>query len=66
MSPWNNRDPIRAELFSAERLEEHARSLAAAQPVTPKAAKGKLLKLTLTTTSGGKTVTKSYSTKVRA
>ncbi|MGH6803064.1 MAG: hypothetical protein ACREC3_06825, partial [Methyloceanibacter sp.] len=40
MSPWNNRDPIRAELFSGERLEEHARSLAAAQPVTPKVAKG--------------------------
>ena len=40
MSPWNNRDPIRAELFSVERLEEHARSLAVAQPVTPKAAKG--------------------------
>jgi cyclic beta-1,2-glucan synthetase len=39
MSPWNNRDPIRAELFSVERLEEHARSLAAAQPVTPKPAK---------------------------
>ena len=42
-SPWNNRDPIRAELFSVERLEEHARSLAAAQPVTPKAAKGNTL-----------------------
>ena len=40
MSPWNNRDPIREELFSVERLEEHARSLAAAQPVTPKPAKG--------------------------
>ena len=40
MSPWNNRDPIRAELFSVERLEEHARSLAIAQPVTPKAARG--------------------------
>ena len=39
MSPWNDRDPIRAELFSVERLEEHGRSLAAAQPVTPKAAK---------------------------
>ena len=25
--------PIRAELFSAERLEQHAKSLAAAQPV---------------------------------
>ena len=31
--PWDNRDPIRAELFSADRLYEHARSLAAAQPV---------------------------------
>ena len=40
MSPWNERDPIRAELFSVERLKEHARSLAAAQPVTPKTAKG--------------------------
>ncbi len=27
-------DPIRAELFSAERLEQHARTLASAQPVT--------------------------------
>jgi cyclic beta-1,2-glucan synthetase len=27
--------PIRAELFSAERLEQHAKSLAAAQPVGP-------------------------------
>ena len=43
MPPWNNRDPIRAELFSVERLEEHARSLAAAQPVTPKVAKGNTL-----------------------
>lgn len=35
-SPWNNKDPVREELFSAERLEEHARSLAAAQPVNPR------------------------------
>ena len=40
MSPWNEREPIREELFSVERLEEHARSLAVAQPVTPKPAKG--------------------------
>ena len=32
--------PIRAELFSVERLEEHARSLAAAQVVTPGRVKG--------------------------
>ena len=31
--PWDNRDAIREELFSAERLEEHGRSLAAEQPV---------------------------------
>jgi cyclic beta-1,2-glucan synthetase len=39
MSPWNSQEPVREELFSVERLEEHARSLAAAQPVTPKPAK---------------------------
>jgi len=33
--PWDDSAPIRAELFSVERLEEHARSLAAAQGVTP-------------------------------
>ncbi|MFI4933271.1 MAG: GH36-type glycosyl hydrolase domain-containing protein [Caulobacterales bacterium] len=32
-SPWDER-PIREELFSVERLEEHARSLAGAQAVT--------------------------------
>jgi cyclic beta-1,2-glucan synthetase len=32
---WNDEAPIRAELFSVERLEEHARSLAAAQAITP-------------------------------
>src|SRR5438552_19173922 len=35
-SPWVTEAPIRAELFSAERLEQHAESLAAAQRVTPK------------------------------
>ena len=39
-SPWDNPEPVREELFSAERIEEHARSLAAAQKVTPKPAKG--------------------------
>ena len=34
-SPWDSHDAIREELFSVERLESHARSLAAAQPVTP-------------------------------
>ncbi|MEX2201826.1 MAG: glycosyl transferase, partial [Dongiaceae bacterium] len=33
---WRNGNPVREELFSVERLEEHARSLAAAQLVTLK------------------------------
>jgi len=37
---WDEGAPIRAEFFSVERLEEHARSLAAAQTVTPGEVKG--------------------------
>ncbi len=33
-SPWGDAAPIREELFGIERLEQHAESLAAAQPVT--------------------------------
>ena len=33
-SHWNSEQILREEIFSIERLEEHARSLAAAQPVT--------------------------------
>ena len=40
MSLWDNKDPVREELFSVERLEEHARSLAAAQAVNPVQARG--------------------------
>ncbi len=36
VSPWNTEDLIRAELFSVERLEQHAASLAAAQQITSK------------------------------
>ena len=32
--PWNGTAPVREELFGIERLEQHAASLAAAQPVT--------------------------------
>ena len=39
-SPWDSQEPIREELFSVERIEEHARSLAAAQPVTSKPIRG--------------------------
>jgi len=31
------RQPVREELFGVERLEQHAESLAAAQPITPTA-----------------------------
>jgi cyclic beta-1,2-glucan synthetase len=36
-------EPIRAELFSIERLEQHAESLAAAQPITTTPRKGRRL-----------------------
>jgi cyclic beta-1,2-glucan synthetase len=39
-SPWDNPEPVREELFSAERIEDHARSLAVAQKVAPKPSKG--------------------------
>jgi len=38
-SPWEGSEPIREELMSIERLEQHARTLAAAQHVTPKPVK---------------------------
>ena len=38
-SLWDSHEPVREELFSVERLEEHARSLAQAQPVTANPAK---------------------------
>ena len=34
VSPWDNEEILRAELFSSERLEQHAASLAVAQRVT--------------------------------
>jgi cyclic beta-1,2-glucan synthetase len=40
LPPWNNQKAIREELFSVERIEEHARSLAVAQAVTAKPIKG--------------------------
>ena len=33
-SPWHDSAPVREELFGLERLEQHAQSLAAAQPVS--------------------------------
>ncbi|MFZ1413509.1 MAG: glucoamylase family protein [Defluviicoccus sp.] len=39
-SLWDSHAPIREELFSVERIEEHGRSLAAAQPVTSRPIRG--------------------------
>ena len=42
-SPWNSKEPVREELFGAERLEDHARSLAVAQIVSSRPTQGRLL-----------------------
>ncbi|HET9394855.1 MAG TPA: hypothetical protein VFO36_02270, partial [Nitrospiraceae bacterium] len=41
--PWDSLKPVREELFGLERLEEHARSLALAQPVTTRPTRGHAL-----------------------
>ncbi|MGH8699834.1 MAG: glycosyl transferase, partial [Burkholderiales bacterium] len=46
-APWDNEESIREELFSIERLEQHAESLAAAQPVTAGPASGRSLAVRL-------------------
>src|SRR5712691_285585 len=42
-APWDNEESIRGELFSIERLEQHAESLAAAQPITARPMIGRSL-----------------------
>src|SRR3984885_11827275 len=42
-SPWNSEELLREELFSVERLEQHGRSLAAAQPVSEGRLRGRSL-----------------------
>src|ERR1700704_347829 len=46
-APWDNEESIREELFSIERLEQHAESLAAAQPVTAMPTAGRSLAVRL-------------------
>ncbi|MFI4999966.1 MAG: GH36-type glycosyl hydrolase domain-containing protein [Reyranellales bacterium] len=46
-SLWDEEDPIRSELFSVERLEQHAESLAANQPIYEKSRDGKSLAVRL-------------------
>jgi cyclic beta-1,2-glucan synthetase len=42
-SLWDDEDPVRNELFSVERLEQHAESLAANQPISTTPASGRSL-----------------------
>jgi len=42
-APWNTEEPIREELFSVERLEQHAATLAQAQSVTARPIPGRSL-----------------------
>ncbi|GAC1451462.1 MAG: glucoamylase family protein [Steroidobacteraceae bacterium] len=46
-SPWDSHEILREELFSVERLEEHAQSLAAAQDITPRPARRRPLRTRL-------------------
>ncbi len=56
--------PIRAELFSVERLEQHATSLAAAQHVAPKPKRGRPLARRLRDNAG--VLAETYRSVVRA
>ena len=57
-------EPIRAELFGAERLEQHAESLAAAQIITGDLRRGRLL--TPRVLENGRVLVDSYRTIARA
>ena len=46
-APWDNEESIREELFSIERLEQHAESLAAAQAITARPMTGRSLAVRL-------------------
>ena len=63
-SLWDDPDPIREELFSVERIEEHARSLAQAQIIAANSPRGRALAKRLA--SNGKTLFAAYRTLVKA
>ena len=46
-APWDSEESIREELFSIERLEQHAESLAAAQAITARPVSGRSLAVRL-------------------
>lgn len=60
----NLEEPIRAELFSLERLEQHGESLAAAQAITSEARRGR--PLIPRVTDNGRVLLESYRLIARA
>src|SRR6266849_3094800 len=46
-APWDNEESLREEIFSIERIEQHAESLAAAQPVSARPMAGRSLAVRL-------------------
>ncbi len=63
-SPWDNERPIREELFSVERLEAHAKSLAIAQTVASHAIRG--LPLAVRLADNGVVLLSAYRSIVKA
>ena len=63
-SPWDTETPIREELFSVERLQTHARSLALAQPVAPRTTRG--LPLASRLAKNGEALLSAYQSIVKA
>ena len=63
-SPWDSEQPIREELFSLERLETHAKSLAIAQTVASRATRG--LPLAARLAANGAVLLSAYQSIVKA
>ncbi|MGA9850331.1 MAG: glucoamylase family protein, partial [Roseiarcus sp.] len=63
-SPWDSEQPIREELFSLERLETHAKSLATAQTVASHATRG--LPLAARLAANGAVLLSAYQSIVKA
>src|SRR5271165_6182488 len=63
-SPWDSEQPIREELFSVERLEAHAKSLAVAQTVASRPTRG--LSLAARLANNSTVLLSSYRSIVKA
>jgi cyclic beta-1,2-glucan synthetase len=60
--PWDNSEPIKAELFNVERLEQHAESLASAQKVVPPATRIKRKPIATRLDENAATLLSAYET----